>query len=225
MDKTKLLLVEDDIDFGNMLSQYLSLHNFEVKLARTGQEGWLSYKSDEYNFCILDVMLPDIEGFTLAEKIKAKDPAIPIVFLTAKALKEDKIKGLQLGADDYITKPFEPDELILRIKNILNRYNLNKSTKLKLSHTTLDCDLLKLNCPGAETLLTPKEMELIKFLMNKANKTVQREEVLKEVWGEEDYFVGRSMDVFITRIRKYLSSDKGLYLRTIRGKGYILESS
>jgi DNA-binding response OmpR family regulator len=223
MDKPKILLAEDDHDFGNMLKQYLSMHEYNVSHAVNGAEAWDHFNKDNFDIAILDVMMPEMDGFNLAKKIKVKTPSFPLLFLTAKSMREDKIHGLELGADDYITKPFDPDELILRLKNILKRANINNEIIIELSSTSINCSSLVLNCSGDIRVVTPKEMELISFLLKNPNKGIAREAILKEIWGENDYFIGRSMDVFISRIRKYLSNDKSLKLRTIRGIGYILE--
>lgn len=223
MEQVKILLAEDDMDFGNMLRQYLLMHKYEVKHVLNGNEAWSCFVKDSFDFAILDVMMPELDGFNLARKIKSRKPAFPLLFLTAKSMREDKIEGLEIGADDYITKPFDPDELVLRLKNILKRYKIDGETKITLSATTLDCSTLTINCNNDSRTITPKEMELISYLLKNPNKAISRDSILKEVWGESDYFIGRSMDVFITRIRKYLSKDKGLKLRTIRGVGYILE--
>ncbi len=223
MDKPKILLAEDDHDFGNMLKQYLSMHEYNVSHAVNGAEAWDHFNNDNFDIAILDVMMPEMDGFNLAKKIKVKTPSFPLLFLTAKSMREDKIHGLELGADDYITKPFDPDELILRLKNILKRANINNEIIIELSSTSINCSSLVLNCSGDIRVVTPKEMELISFLLKNPNKGIAREAILKEIWGENDYFIGRSMDVFISRIRKYLSNDKSLKLRTIRGIGYILE--
>lgn len=223
MEKPKILLAEDDNDFGNMLKQYLSMHEYSVKHAMNGSEAWTDFNKEDFDIAILDVMMPELDGFNLAKKIKARTPSFPLVFLTAKSMKEDKIQGLEIGADDYITKPFDPDELVLRLKNILKRSNINNETIIELSATSINCSSLVLNCSGDIRVVTPKEMALISYLLKNPNKGIARESILKEIWGENDYFIGRSMDVFISRIRKYLSNDKALKLRTIRGVGYILE--
>lgn len=222
MDKIKILLAEDDLDFGNILVQYLGLNNYEVFHGINGTEAWSLFKNNKVDLCLLDIMMPEMDGFTLAEKIVKGNSDVPIVFLTARGIKEDKIKGLKLGVD-YITKPFDPDELILRMQNILSRYKLVLDSELCIASTVLNCDTLVLESGGKKQILTFKEMELLRFLMQNHNKTISREELLTNVWGEDDYFLGRSMDVFISKIRKYLSPDKQIAIRTVRGKGFILE--
>ena len=219
----RLLLAEDDIDFGNILSQYVSLSGFEVTLARNGREAWDLFHSSRPDICVLDVMMPEMDGFTLAEKMRAEDPGIPFIFLTAKSLREDMIKGLRLGADDYITKPFDPEMLMLRINNILRRVYSAVVDEYAISKTTLKYNSLELITPEGKEKLTLREAQLLRHLIMNRNKTLTREQILTEIWGQDDYFLGRSMDVFISRLRKYLAADNGISLRTLRGMGFVLE--
>lgn len=219
----KLLLAEDDIDFGNILSQYLSMSGFEVTLARNGREAWDRFHDSKPDICVLDIMMPEMDGLTLAEKLRAKDPGIPFIFLTAKSLREDMIRGLKLGADDYITKPFDPEMLLLRINNILRRIYTVAEDEYRISDTTLRYNALELITPAGKEKLTLREAQLMRHLMMNRNKALTREQILTEIWGEDDYFLGRSMDVFISRLRKYIAPDHGLSLRTLRGMGFILE--
>ncbi len=219
----KILIAEDDIDFGNILSQYISLSGFDVSLTRTGTEAWTKYSEAKPDICVLDVMMPEMDGFTLAGKIKQVDPDMPLLFLTAKSLKEDIVKGLKLGADDYITKPFDPEVLILRINNILKRAYSTVNDEYSISSTTLNFNTLELKCSNRTEKLTLKEAQLLRYLIANKNNILKRDDILTEIWGEDDYFLGRSMDVFISRLRKYLSPDSGIELRTIRGTGFILE--
>jgi len=219
----KILLAEDDIDFGNILSQYVSLSGFEAILARNGKEAWELFHADKPDICVLDVMMPEMDGFTLAEKLREAEPGIPFIFLTAKSLREDIIRGLKLGADDYITKPFDPEMLMLRINNILRRVYSGTDDEFSVSKTTLRYNALEVTTPGGKEKLTLREAQLLRHLMINRNKTLTREQILTEIWGQDDYFLGRSMDVFISRLRKYLSSDHGLALRTLRGMGFVLE--
>ena len=168
-------------------------------------------------------MMPEMDGFTLAEKIKQSEPDMPFVFLTAKSLKDDIIKGLKLGADDYITKPFDPEVLILKLNNILKRVYSTINDEYTISATTLNFNILELICSGNKEKLTLKEAQLLRYLMANKNNILKRDNILTEVWGDDDYFLGRSMDVFISRLRKYLCPDPGIKLRTIRGTGFILE--
>jgi DNA-binding response OmpR family regulator len=219
----KLLLAEDDIDFGNILSQYVTLSGFEVTLARNGREAWDMFHTSRPDICVLDVMMPEMDGFTLAEKMRAEEPGIPFIFLTAKSLREDMVRGLKLGADDYITKPFDPEMLMLRINNILRRVYSAVEDEYTISATTLKYNALELVTPAGKEKLTLREAQLLRHLMMNRNKTQTREQILTEIWGQDDYFLGRSMDVFISRLRKYLSADNGIALRTLRGMGFILE--
>jgi len=219
----KILLAEDEIDFGNILSQYVTLSGFEVTLARNGREAWDMFHASRPDICVLDVMMPEMDGFTLAEKMRAGEPGVPFIFLTAKSLREDIIKGLKLGADDYITKPFDPEMLMLRINNILRRVYSAVEDEYTISGTTLKYNSLELITPAGKEKLTLREAQLLRHLMMNRNKSQTREQILTEIWGQDDYFLGRSMDVFISRLRKYLSADTGIALRTLRGMGFILE--
>jgi DNA-binding response OmpR family regulator len=219
----KVLLAEDDRDFGNILSQYISISGFEVTLARDGKEAWELFNKDKPDMCVLDVMMPEMDGFTLGEKIKGARPEIPIIFLTAKSLKEDIVRGLKIGADDYITKPFDPEVLILRISNILKRAYSSTNDEFRISDTVLKFNTLELISGNTKEKLTLKEAQLLKYFIVNKNKILAREDILTEIWGEDDYFLGRSMDVFISRIRKYISEDKNIDIRTVRGTGFILE--
>ena len=219
----KILLAEDDVDFGNILSQYVSLSGFEVTLARNGRDAWELFHSDRPDICVFDVMMPEMDGFTLAEKMRSEEPGIPFIFLTAKSQREDIIRGLKLGADDYVTKPFDPEMLILRINNILRRVYATSDDEFLISKSSLRYNTLELVTPAGTEKLTLREAQLLRHLIINRNKTLTREQILKEIWGEDDYFLGRSMDVFISRLRKFLSPDPGVALRTLRGLGFILE--
>jgi DNA-binding response OmpR family regulator len=219
----KVLLAEDDRDFGNILSQYISMNGLEVTLTTDGMKAWESFNETRPDICVLDVMMPEMDGFTLAEKIKSLSPNMPFIFLTAKSMKEDIVRGLKLGADDYITKPFDPEALILRINNILRRVYSSVNDDYHISSTTLKFNTLELICNGVKEKLTIKEAQLLRFLIINKNKMMSREDILTEIWGEDDYFLGRSMDVFISRLRKYLTPDSGVDIRTVRGAGFILE--
>lgn len=221
----KVLIAEDDRDFGNILTQYVTISGFEVILARDGKEAWELYSQDRPDICVLDVMMPEMDGFTLAEKIKQANPEMPFIFLTAKSLKEDIVRGLKIGADDYITKPFDPEVLILRINNILKRVYSSVNDEYHISSTVLRFNTLELICGKKKEKLTLKEAQLLRYLIINKNKILAREDILTEIWGEDDYFLGRSMDVFISRLRKYVSEDKNLDLRTVRGTGFILEET
>jgi len=220
----KILLVEDDLDLGNLLSQYLDLQGFKTILARNGEEGFVKFMEEDFDICVLDIMIPGMDGFSLAKKIKNTNPIVPFLFLTAKSQKEDKIKGLKLGADDYICKPFEVDELILRIKNILKRTGKVKPEVYSVGSIKLCFSDLQLICGESRHSLTLKEAELLRYLFQNRNQVLPRENILSDLWGENDYFLGRSMDVFISRIRKYFKSEKNIRLETVRGVGFILKT-
>jgi DNA-binding response OmpR family regulator len=219
----KVLLAEDDRDFGNILSQYVTISGFDVTLARDGREAWELFTLEKPDICVLDVMMPEMDGFTLGEKIKEAQPDVPLIYLTAKSLKEDIVRGLKIGADDYITKPFDPEVLILRINNILKRAYSSSNDEFKVSNTLLKFNTLELISGNTKEKLTLKEAQLLKYFIINKNKILTREDILTEIWGEDDYFLGRSMDVFISRLRKYVSEDKNIDIRTVRGTGFILE--
>jgi DNA-binding response OmpR family regulator len=219
----KVLLAEDDRDFGNILSQYVTINGFDVTLTRDGKEAWELFQQEKPDICVLDVMMPEMDGFTLGEKIKEAQPDVPLIYLTAKSLKEDIVRGLKIGADDYITKPFDPEVLILRINNILKRAYSSSNDEYRISNTVLKINSLELICGNTKEKLTLKEAQLLRYFVINKNKVLAREDILTEIWGEDDYFLGRSMDVFISRLRKYISEDKNLDIRTVRGTGFILE--
>jgi DNA-binding response OmpR family regulator len=221
----KILIAEDDRDFGNILTQYVTISGFDVTLARDGKEAWEQFGQNKPDLCVLDVMMPEMDGFTLAEKIKDAHPEMPVIFLTAKSLKEDIVRGLKIGADDYITKPFDPEVLILRINNILKRAYSSSNDEYRVSDTILRYNALELESGGVKEKLTLKEAQLLRFLIVNRNKVLAREDILTEIWGEDDYFLGRSMDVFISRLRKYISEDRKIDIRTVRGTGFILEET
>ncbi|WP_298116628.1 response regulator transcription factor [Flavobacterium sp.] len=215
----KLLLAEDDFDLSNVLIQYLQLHNFEVIWAENGRKALELFQKNTFDICILDVMMPEMDGFTLAEELLKINPETPFIFLTAKQLKEDKIKGLQLGADDYIVKPFEVEELILRLNNILKRSESNLKVsfqEITIGKYLFDTKRLCLKIDDKTQQLTEKEASLIQFLYQHKNQIVKRETILKAVWKTDDYFSGRSMDVFITKIRKYFNDDANISIESTR---------
>lgn len=216
----KILLAEDDFDFSNVLIQYLQLHDFDVVWAENGVKALEIFKRNSFDICILDVMMPKMDGFLLAEELIKINPETPFVFLTAKQLKEDRIKGLQLGADDYIVKPFEVEELILRLNNILKRSELNFKTptvqEISIGKYIFDTKRLCLKKDNSTQQLTEKEALLIEYLYQNRNQLIKREAILKNIWKNDDYFSGRSMDVFITKIRKYFQEDKNISIESTR---------
>lgn len=219
----KILLAEDDADFASVLKQYLEIYDYTVFWAQDGEQALKLFQEQSFNICVFDVMMPHIDGFTLAEKIIKINPEVPFVFLTARQLKEDKIKGLKLGADDYIVKPFEADELVLRLNNILKR--TQKSTSDSISETitigkySFDTKRLELKFEHKTQQLTEKEASLVLFFYQNRNQLLKREEILTAVWGNDDFFSGRSMDVFISRLRKYFSEDSAISIESIRNIG------
>ena len=232
-DKHPILLVEDDDDLGYVLKTYLELFEFEVTWAKNGVEGAQQFHAGQFAACLLDVMLPQMDGFELAKQIKASGSQVPIIFLTAKALKVDKLKGFSLGADDYMVKPIEEEELVARLRAVIRRSvvkhdsaapNATTSKVYALGQYTLDVQNQTLHHPEAKLIrLTEKECQLLQMFVEHQNQLVTREEVLHKLWGKNDYFNRRSMDVFITRLRKYLAADPQLKIVTVYKKGFVLE--
>jgi len=220
----KILLVEDDADFASVLKHYLEIYDYTVLRAEDGEAALKCFQAEVFDICVLDVMMPKIDGFTLAEKIIKINPKIPFVFLTARQMKEDKIKGLKLGADDYIVKPFEADELVLRLNNILKRSEKNIepiyfSADIKIGSYLFDTKRFELKRKSNSQQLTEKEASLLLFLFKSKNQLLERNEVLNAIWGNDDFFSGRSMDVFISRLRKYLKDDSNISIESIRNVG------
>lgn len=219
-----ILLTEDDGDYASILQQYLEISGFKVTWAKDGKEALNILKDLSPDICILDVMMPEMDGFTLAENIISKNPGIPFLFLTAKGLKEDKIRGLKLGADDYVVKPFEVNELILRIRNIIKRSQKATATvdleeKILIGSYSYDPKNYVISHKDDRYRITEKEAQLLQFLYQHKNTLIRREDILKEVWGADDFFSGRSMDVFISRLRKYFSNDPTISITSIRRIG------
>lgn len=219
----KILIAEDDLDLGNLLKQYLELNKFQVHRVFNGAEAREELKHNRYDILILDVMMPKEDGFTLAEKLRGSHPDLPFLFVTARKMKEDVLTGLKLGADDYITKPFDADELILRIQNILKRNSRAEASKLayyRFGKFTFEPENLLLKTDKTEKILTEKEAELLHFLYSHKNGIIKREDVLNHLWSETDFFSGRSLDVFISRLRKHLAEDSSIQIESIRGVGF-----
>jgi len=226
MDKQRILLVEDDENLGYVIQDLLSMNGYKVHLARDGKEGLLFFNKATYDLCLIDVMMPKKDGFELAEDIKKVNNSVPLVFLTARNQKEDKIKGLKLGADDYITKPFDSDEFLLRVKAILRRSNTEKNDsdkEYRIGEYKFTPSTLILSKDNDSRRLTKKESALLKLLCEHKGKILEREVVSNLIWGDDSYFVGRSMDVFITRLRKYLKEDPAISITNIHGVGFRLE--
>jgi len=230
MAKQRIFLVEDDLNFGSVMKSYLEMNDFEVDWINDGREALAAFSKHIYDLCILDVMLPHVDGFTIAAGIKKHRPDTPIVFLTAKTLKEDMIKGFNIGADDYITKPFDSDVLIYKIKAILKRKQpddgFNENEIINIGKYTFDYKVRNLKFNN-ETVykLSPKESELLLYLAKNRNKVLDRNFALDKIWGEQGYFTARSMDVYITKLRKYLKNDPDIEIVNIHGSGYILKIS
>jgi DNA-binding response OmpR family regulator len=226
----KILFVEDDPNLSMILQDYLEMIGYEVEHARDGEEGLIFFKRGQYDLAILDIMMPKKDGFTLANDIRKIKPGIPIIFLTAKNLKEDRIKGFQSGCDDYITKPFSTEELSLRIKAILKRCAIigddEESEEIEqfiIGKFTFNNSNMLLISDNEERHLTRKESGLLRLLCLNMNGLLPREVALETIWGENDYFIGRSMDVFITKLRKYLKEDPDVKITNIHGVGFKLE--
>tara|TARA_B100001250_G_scaffold326158_1_gene290083 strand:- start:115 stop:819 length:705 start_codon:yes stop_codon:yes gene_type:complete len=223
-----ILLVEDDVNFGALLNDFLTLHSYNVVLAKNGIEGLEKFKKSKFGLCVLDVMLPFKDGFTLAKEIREIDKDVPLFFLTAKTLKEDVLKGYKIGADDYLTKPFDSDILLLKIKSIFKRKQLVNSKEI-VKHQFVFAKFKfnsKLRTLQFETepiiKLSPKENQLLRMLLNYLNDLMPRELALVKIWNDDNYFTSRSMDVYIAKIRKYLSKDPSVEIENIHGEGFRL---
>ncbi|MCX6235877.1 MAG: response regulator transcription factor [Bacteroidetes bacterium] len=225
----RILLVEDDPNLSTVLGDYLEMLGYSTVLARDGEEGYISFRAHKIDLCILDVMMPKKDGFTLANEIRERNEAVPIIFLTAKALKEDRIIGFKSGCDDYITKPFSSEELSLRIEAILRRCTAKENSMpdseevFTIGKYTFDPHNLLLKSDNFEKKLTRKETALLKLLCINKNKVLTREQALIMVWGDDDYFIGRSMDVFITKLRKYFKGDPRISILNVHGTGFKLD--
>jgi two-component system, OmpR family, response regulator len=227
MEKTKILLAEDDLNLGTILREFLELKGFAIEHAIDGAKALAKYDSSNFDLCILDVMMPKKDGFTLAKEIRTQDKNIPIIFLTAKSMQEDKLEGLRLGGDDYITKPFSSEELLLRIHNIVKRVNFYKSNGkgvnfFQLGKYNFDYNKRILKFDKHEQKLTTREADLLKLLSENKNELVKRSEALKKIWNEDNYFTARSMDVYIVKLRRYLRQDKTIELTNVHGTGFKL---
>lgn len=226
----RILLVEDDPNLSMVVKDYLEMLNYETTLCKDGEEGFNEFSNNSYDLVILDVMMPKKDGFSVAEDIRKFDDITPIIFLTAKSLKEDRIKGFMAGCDDYIAKPFSTEELSMRIKAILKRCNYVQNTSMddpqktfQIGLYSFDYDNMLLSKDGDKHTLTRKEAALLKLLCIYKNKLLTRETALKSIWGDNDYFIGRSMDVFITKLRKYLKGDPNISITNVHGTGFKLE--
>lgn len=224
----RILLVEDDQNFGDVLRSYLEMHEYHVTLATDGELGYDAFKKGEFDLCIFDVMMPKKDGFTLAKEVREENKEIPIIFLTAKTLKEDVIEGFKIGADDYIAKPFNSEELLYRVQAILKRSQSTADPKDDIKEFTIGkyhfnypLRQLTFNKQNTEKL-SPKEAHLLRLFCIYKNDVLQRSEALTKIWGEDNYFTARSMDVFVTKLRKYLKQDENLEIVNIHGNGFRL---
>ncbi len=223
--KTRVLLVEDDPNLGLLLSEYINAKGYECTLRVNGQEGYDTFVKNEYDFLIFDVMMPIKDGFTLAKEVRGIDKTIPILFLTAKSLKEDTLKGFNVGADDYMTKPFSMEELLVRMNAILRRVPQESNEEeghYKIGIFDFDHRQQILSFNDESNKLTTKENELLKLLCKNKNGVLERNDALKAVWGDDNYFNGRSMDVYIAKLRKHLKADSSLEIINVHGKGFKL---
>jgi two-component system, OmpR family, response regulator VicR len=223
--RNRILYVEDDDTLGYITSENLERKGYEVVLSQDGESALQLFRMESFDLCLLDIMLPKLDGFTLARIIRKENDEIPIIFISAKTLTEDKIEGLLLGADDYIMKPFNIEELTLKIEVFLRRSRVTRTTPaestLPIGNCTLDMNLLRLDCNGTMKKLTYREAELIRYFSANRNKLLSREQILEAIWGGNDYFSGRSLDVFISRLRKYFQDDPTVRIENRHGMGYV----
>ena len=222
----KILLVEDDPCFGSVLKSYLELTDYEVTLCVNGNEGLEAFRKEKYDICLLDVMMPDMDGFTLGKKIREVDASVPFVYITAKNLKEDMKQGYEIGADDYVVKPFDSEVLILKIKAILSRRKYDEAEpKLKfinIGEYVFNTELRTISKNDEQIKLTPKEARLLELLYHHRDGLLPRDKALNEIWGTNDYFTARSMDVYVTKLRKYFKEDDKIKIENVHGSGFRL---
>ena len=226
----KILLVEDDKTLNFIIRDNLEEAGYIVTATEDGEQAWDVFNKAEFDLCLFDVMLPKMDGFSLGKKVRETNQQVPILFLTAKSLTEDKVRGFSLGGDDYITKPFSMEELLMRIRVFLRRSQLSSAepddfTPYKVEHFDFFFDNLSLQSKGEKRTLTYKEAELLKYFCENANTVLSRSEILKNVWGSDDYYLGRSLDVFISRLRKYLKSDPNIKIINLHGIGFRFNAS
>jgi DNA-binding response OmpR family regulator len=225
-NRPKLLLVEDDPSLGFVLKDNLEQGGYEVVHATNGLDAQQFFKANTFDLCLLDIMLPKVDGFTLAKSIRATNSSVPILFITARSLQEDKLKGFSIGADDYITKPFSMEELLFRVAVFVKRTTPTEerptSQQLGIGEYTLDTDTLRLRFKDGETKLTRRDNDLLFMLVSRKNQLVKRDEILLQLWGDDDYFAGRSLDVFVSRLRKYLRHDPNVQIENHHSVGFQL---
>ena len=223
--RTSILLAEDDVNLGHLLQTFLKSKGFDVTLAQNGKIAFDKFNSDTYQFCIFDVMMPEMDGFTLAKEIREIDRKVPILFLTAKSMKEDKLEGFSIGADDYLTKPFAMEELLARITAITRRTETTDSEvdqHYLIGTIKYEPDIRLLHLKDEVKKLTTKENQLLKLLVKNKNEILYRQATLRAVWGDDNYFNGRSMDVYIAKLRKALKEDESIEIMNVHGKGFKL---
>ena len=224
MSRAKILLVEDDANLGFVVKDNLEMEGFAVTLYDDGEKGWQGFAGGTFDLCILDVMLPRKDGFELARAIRQRNETVPILFLTAKSMKEDRIAGFKTGADDYLTKPFSIEELVLRIEVFLRRSGHGQAAGnvYPLGDLVLDYQNLVLRGKGGASGITQREADLLRLFCTHRDQVLRREDILRRIWGDDDYFMGRSLDVFISRLRKYLREDPRLEIQNVHGVGFRL---
>lgn len=224
--KQKIFLVEDDMNFGLVLKSYLEMNDYDVTHVSDGADAIPTFKKDKFDLVVCDIMLPNVDGFTIGKNIREIEQGIPLIFLTAKTLKEDVMKGFDVGADDYITKPFDSDVLMMKIKAILKRSDRNDETEVQdivnIGNLEYHTKLRQLKFEDDCQKLSPREGELLKLLYANKNKVMDRNEALRSIWGDDNYFNARSMDVYITKLRKYLKKDPRLQINNVHSSGFIL---
>ena len=222
----KILLVEDEKNFGAVLKDYLGMNGYAVTLCEDGEQGLEAFTKDNFDLCIVDVMMPKKDGFTLSAEIKSIKKNIPLLFLTARSMRDDVVKGYKLGADDYITKPFDSEVLLLKIKVVLNRHETDSTNETIFIHEigkfNFNAKMRILKNAKSEVKLSPKEAALLNLLCQHKNDVLPREKALKQIWNEDNYFTGRSMDVYIVKLRKFLAADTNIEINNLHGNGYSL---
>ncbi len=223
-ERPKILLAEDDFNLGLLLVDYLKAEGFFVELCNNGESALKAFLSNPFDLCLVDVMLPKLDGFSLVKEIRKKNHTIPVIIISAKSLKEDKLNGYGLGADDYVTKPFDEEELLWKIKAVIRRVpkskTKNETTLISIGKYSFDYNNQSLRIGENIRRITERESEILKYLSDRRNNVVKREDLLKDLWGENDYFLGRSLDVFITKIRKYLKEDPNVNIENVFGVGF-----
>ena len=224
-NETSILLAEDDLNLGQLLQTYLRSKGFKVSLAQNGKIAFEKFNRDEYDFCIFDIMMPEMDGFTLAKEIREIDKKVPILFLSAKAMKEDKLEGFSIGADDYLTKPFQMEELLARINAIMRRIPTKTAEEvgnIEIGSIKYEPEFRMLHLKDEVKKLTTKENQLLQLLVKNKNEILDRHATLRAIWGDDNYFNGRSMDVYIAKLRKALKEDVNIEIMNVHGKGFKL---